>query len=331
MKRVVSVLITFYNQKEYVNTALSSVMSQETDFDFEVLIGDDGSSDGTVEEIQKWVEKYPNQIRIVSNNYSDKNIPGGFRASRNRINLLKNVMGEYFIFLDGDDYWDNNHKLQRQVDILDNPANLSCVACGHLIDMLYEDGTKKTWTNKGLQEGHISLKKYWTKFYVHTDTLLVRSSVISKLPLQLLENNFNDNMITFSILQHGDLYYIPESMAVYLQTGDGIWTANNIIVNNIRNLFLCDFAIAINPYLKQVSLKRMSYSWHILYLNRGEIDINELKIYLVEAEDKHLEYSLSWIRYNQLSDSEKRRLKRTANRLGWKYIPGEVYRALKKR
>ena len=61
----VSVLVTFYNQEDYVDEALQSVFDQKCDFDFEVLIGDDGSTDGTMAKLQEWKQKYPEQ-RVLS-------------------------------------------------------------------------------------------------------------------------------------------------------------------------------------------------------------------------------------------------------------------------
>ena len=96
----VSVLITFYNQERYVDRALQSVFEQKTNFDFEVLVGDDGSSDGTCNSVNSWKEKYPNIIKLYVMEREGEGHIAGFRASRNRLNLLKHVKGEYFIYLD---------------------------------------------------------------------------------------------------------------------------------------------------------------------------------------------------------------------------------------
>ena len=59
-----SVLVTFYNQKDYVDRALRSILLQNTDFEYEILVGDDGSTDGTLDKIKEWQAKYPNKISV---------------------------------------------------------------------------------------------------------------------------------------------------------------------------------------------------------------------------------------------------------------------------
>ncbi len=221
----VSVLVTFYNQEKYVDRALESVFCQKTNFGVEVLVGDDGSSDGTQKKVQCWIEKYPDRTKLLVMPRNEQKYAPGFRASQNRLNLLKNVRGKFFIYLDGDDFFCDENKLQKQVEILEKAENSGCIGCGHPIYALFPDGTKKNFGgNERLSEGIVDAKKYWKYSYLHTDTLLFRSSVIEKLPVDLLDCVFNDNLITFSIIQHGNLYYLPQTMAVYEQTGDGIFT-----------------------------------------------------------------------------------------------------------
>ena len=120
----VSVLVTFYNQEDYVDEALQSV------FDFEVLIGDDGSTDGTMAKLQKWKQKYPDRMEIyVMDREPGVKYNSSQRASRNRLNLLQYVKGEYFAYLDGDDFYIDDHKLQKQVEIMDQPENAKCPQC----------------------------------------------------------------------------------------------------------------------------------------------------------------------------------------------------------
>ena len=98
-----SVLVTFYNQKDYVDRALRSILLQNTDFEYEILVGDDGSTDGTLDKIKEWQAKYPNKISVyIMDRQEGKKYNSSFRASRNRINLLKYVKGKYFTYLDGD-------------------------------------------------------------------------------------------------------------------------------------------------------------------------------------------------------------------------------------
>lgn len=305
MEPRVSVLITFYNQEQYVDQALQSVIEQKTDFGVKILVGDDGSNDQTQERVRHWMDKFPGRIEMFVMERAPGKHVGGFRASRNRLNLLQRVTTEYFIFLDGDDWFSFDGKLARQVAILDDPANQDCVACGHDTDMLFADGRRTKMSSHALKEGKYSPREYWERLYFHTDSLLARSSVIPTIDARLLENNFNDNMITFAIIQRGSLYYLPFSWAVYRQTGDGIWTSGNAVVNHLRNLFLYDLCNRVNPALRPATERRFRHTWRSLLKLRRQIDATALAPYAQEAADKRLANSLAWIHYRELPWNQK--------------------------
>lgn len=301
----ISVLVTFYNQEKYVDRVIKSIIDQKMNFGMKILVGDDGSTDNTQEIVRKWMKKYPDKIEMHIMNRSPEKHISGFRASSNRLNLLRYVDTEYFIFLDGDDYFDYELKLQKQVDILDDYKNKDCVACGHDIDMLYPDGKRVSMSSKKWREGKYSAKKYWKDMYFHTDTLLIRSCVIPKIDKKILENNFNDNMITFSVIQQGSVYYIPKSWGVYVQTGDGIWTSEKKVVNQIRNMYMYDLCNIINPRFKMQTSHRFSNVWLDVFMLRHHINSKELKEYSIEARDKGMIYSYRWIHYQDLDNVKK--------------------------
>ena len=303
----VDVLITFYNQEQFVDPAISSVIGQKGDFELHILVGDDGSDDQTVLMIRKWMQRFPNTIRLFQMPRSEGTAyVGGFRASDNRLNLLRHVSSDYFIFLDGDDYFDDENKLQIQLTALEKPENRDCIACGHLLDAIYKDGTRETYAPLfPPEERKYTLREYWSRGYVSTDTLLARSSAISSIPTDLVEHNFNDNLITFTILRQGKLYYIPKSMAVYRRTDDGIWTGSTGIIQNLRNIFLYDLVMRLEPSLaKEIGL-RFAGSWEYLYQNRHMIRAEDLTPYRREAKEKDLKYSTLWIEYHSLNSEQK--------------------------
>ncbi len=295
----VSVLVTFYNQEKYVDRALKSIINQQTDFGVHIIVGDDGSSDKTCEFVRGWEERHPGKIELHIMDRLEGNQFPGFRASRNRLNLLKYVNTEYFAYLDGDDFFCYEEKLQRQVDIMDNPSNSDCSACAHNIDLLYSDGRRFPLLSAKIKERKYEPKEYWKSLYFHTDTLLIRSKVIPKINVTLLENCFNDNMITFSVIQEGKLYYLNESWAVYYQTGDGIWTAHNKVVNSIRSLQTYEICNMINPDMKNETDYRFSFTWLALLFNRKKIKVAELGAFCEEAQDKKMKHVNDWIHYDE--------------------------------
>lgn len=183
----VSVLVTFYNQEDYVDEALQSVFDQKCDFDFEVLIGDDGSTDGTMEKLQEWKQKYPDRMEIyVMDREPGVKYNSSQRASRNRLNLLQYVKGEYFAYLDGDDFYIDDHKLQKQVEIMDQPENAKYAVCAHNV-YAYDEKTKEN--TPFLNCNHTMKLKgttYWGRFYFHPDSILMRSAYIKDIPMDVV-------------------------------------------------------------------------------------------------------------------------------------------------
>ena len=120
-KPLVSVLVTPYNQKAYIRQTLDSILMQECNFDFEVVIGEDCSTDGTREICQEYALKYPKQIVLCLNEKNKGLIDNYF-------DVFLKARGVYMADCGGDDYWLTKSKLQEQVDILENHPNVSLVA-----------------------------------------------------------------------------------------------------------------------------------------------------------------------------------------------------------
>lgn len=270
----VSVLITFYNQEKYVDECLASVFSQKTSFGYKVVIGDDGSTDGTLDKIKEWQDKYPGRISVVVMPREDgKKYIGGTRASRNRLAILEKVDTKYFQYLDGDDYWTDENKLQTCYDILEKPENADCSGCGHAINMFHEDDPSKVkrLPGKNVKEGKYHIERYWKDMYFHTDTILFRSENIAKIPRDLLKDSFNDNLITYSFMQFGPMYYVDKEMVAYRQNDNGIWAGEKRTVSVIREMILYDMEYKINPSLRLASHQRHLKNFIYVYKNGDQI------------------------------------------------------------
>ncbi|WP_196809820.1 glycosyltransferase family 2 protein [Butyrivibrio sp. MB2005] len=108
----VSVIVATYNQEKYIRHTLESIVAQKTNFAFEVLVGDDCSTDGTAEIVNEFAEKYPD---IIIPYLREKNL--GIYG--NIPELLTHAKGEFIAIIEGDDYWIDDYKLQKQADFLD--------------------------------------------------------------------------------------------------------------------------------------------------------------------------------------------------------------------
>ena len=114
---MVSVSLICYNQEKYISKAIDSVLMQKTKFDYEIVLSDDCSTDDTAEICKKYAEKYPDIIRLIKR---DKNIGG----VRNYLENYKLCKGKYISYLEGDDFFVDPYKLQKQVDFLEIPMDI---------------------------------------------------------------------------------------------------------------------------------------------------------------------------------------------------------------
>ena len=142
----ISVLITTYNLEKYIEKTLNSVLKQKTTFNYEILIGDDGSTDSTLNIVKK-ISKDSNINIKIYKNFRDNNKQYNpiYRASRNRLNLLKHAKGNFVTFLDGDDFYLSDNLLQKEYNILLH--NKNCVMCGCDIIFYYESKKGGTRVN----------------------------------------------------------------------------------------------------------------------------------------------------------------------------------------
>jgi len=116
----VSVCITTYNLEKYISKCLDSVLRQKTKFDYEILVGDDNSIDNTLNILRVYERKYPEKIKVIHHT-------GNIGVNANDYSLITRASGEYIAWCDGDDYWIDDYKLQKQVDFLDINPQFSCV------------------------------------------------------------------------------------------------------------------------------------------------------------------------------------------------------------
>ncbi|MGN1340563.1 MAG: glycosyltransferase family 2 protein, partial [Oscillospiraceae bacterium] len=125
---LVSVVLVCYNQEKYIAQALDSVLMQKTDFPFEIIVGDDASGDTTPDIVMQRCEQYPDRIRFIRR---ETNIG----ATRNAYELMLLCRGRYIAYLEGDDYWTDEYKLQKQADFLiGHPDYLGCTSRFHVVD-----------------------------------------------------------------------------------------------------------------------------------------------------------------------------------------------------
>lgn len=209
----VSVCVITYNQVNYIRQCLKSILDQKTEFYFEVIVGDDCSTDGTLEVVREFAHKHPEIVKLV---YQEKNVGwvGNYAATRNL------ATGKYIAHLDGDDFALPG-KLQRQYDIFE--ANANCVLVSHDMKLLSSGGSPLSRTFRRHRAGRNTLLDLYQElpFFAHSSKM-VRSDV-DKGVLREAAKHTIDVELHVKMAKQGDIFHIDEPLGVY-RTGVGIAT-----------------------------------------------------------------------------------------------------------
>lgn len=284
----VSVLITAYNIKEYIAQTMESVLNQKTEFTYEVLVGDDGSDDGTLEILSEYEKRYPDRIRIYSmERETGRKYNRVERSAANRLNLLEKAKGNYCTFLDGDDYYTSDQRLQRMVEVLERPENKDCIMCAHNLTMVYPDGVK-TPLLRAKRERKLSLKQYWKLMFVQSNAVLFRNRYRESAPTENCARFFDDNNIIYWLFQMGKMYYLPECMGAYRQVTGSSWNAIDRLKRSASNMIGYAVELELNPKGRRLSNIRHYPDYAYLFRHRKEIDQESCDPFYGTAMQHHL-------------------------------------------
>lgn len=299
----ITALITAYNQKQYIEEAVESVLNQVCRFDFDVVVGDDGSDDGTWELLQyKYGQNDKIRLIRMPRGENTDNV-GATRASRIRLELLKYVTGEYFCFLDGDDFYSDLDKFQKQVEILDDVRQKDCTICASNMALYREKGGSNSVQPMyayGKKAGRIERHFCWKNTFFHANACVFRSNIIKKLPYDILDCVYNDHMIFFSALAKGEVYYIPDITMHYRQVMTGsIWTSGNTAVGTIRGGMAIDICNQINFNLKKESDYRYRRNMYDLYRMRNTLNSAEFVYWYELAKKLNCKFTVNIFDYAQ--------------------------------
>jgi len=224
-KPKVSVCVMTYNHAPFIRQALNGVLIQETGFPFEVCIGEDESSDGTREICLTYAERHPDTIRLFLRNRVDVIYVDGKPTGRfNIVETLKACRGTYIALLDGDDYWTSPHKLQRQVEFLDQ--NPQVAVCGHNIRAVDETGADHPEYQWSKPEKTFSTTSDVLQFdLLPACSCVFRASSIANLPSWFLEVRMADWPLQILASLHGEIAFLDEVMASYRIHPGGVWSS----------------------------------------------------------------------------------------------------------
>lgn len=210
----VSVCMITYNHECYITQAIEGVLMQKTDFPFELVIGEDCSTDKTRMIVETYAREYSDLIRLLP---SGQNL--GMQA--NVVRTLKACRGQYIAFCEGDDYWIDLRKLQKQVDALEADTSLS--ACGHGAWTERIEG-RSAYGDADCLGRRLHVEDYLARNPLATVTMCFCASYVQPLPSWFGKGWVCDWPLWMYLASKGDILVLPEKMAVYRVHAGGVWS-----------------------------------------------------------------------------------------------------------
>jgi glycosyltransferase involved in cell wall biosynthesis len=209
----VSVHMITYNHEEFIGQALESALGQVTDFPFEIVVGEDASSDRTREIVKQYAARHPERIRVL---LRETNI--GMR--QNYVDTMRACRGEYIAFLEGDDFWTSPLKLQKQYDVLD--ADPKYAICSHNVVVVAANirTEKFTTASSPHRDGTIEdVIRY--RYPMPTCGIMIRN-LLRDFPEWFARIDNLDYATQLLVARHGMVRFLDEPMGVYRKHGGGV-------------------------------------------------------------------------------------------------------------
>ena len=283
----VTVLLITYNHEMYIAQAIESVLMQETNFGYEIVIGEDCSTDKTRQILIEYQQKYSDNIRLLLH---EKNLG----ANANYRKTYSECNSEYLAYLEGDDYWIDKKKLQKQFEFLENNKDFSmCFTGAKRIDEngavihanMVPEQYRKNLSQRELIDGYMPPGP--TAFARRYPLMLPDCS------LRLINQDFFE---TVMIAEYGDFGYLPEITSCSRMHSGGVWSMKNEEYYAMHSLELSEALLEYFGYkYKDMLLSKVRWRYDLLiclYLRKNKF---------VKLIFLYLRLSISMIRY-ELTD-----------------------------
>jgi glycosyltransferase involved in cell wall biosynthesis len=218
---LVSVLCITYNHENYISQALDSFLMQETDFPYEIIVHDDASTAGPPEIIREYLRRYPAKLKVILQ--TENQMSKGSSVIDEF--LIPAAAGKYAALCEGDDYWTDPHKLQKQADYM--KANPQCSLCVHASDYVHPDGSfmreEKRYPESCLvPTGEVILGGGG---FCHTGSIMTYLQLYRTLPDYCHMLPIGDYPLQIYLASSGETYYFADKMSAYRFNAAGSWTS----------------------------------------------------------------------------------------------------------
>ena len=275
---LVSVLVITYNHQSYIRQCLDSILIQKTTFPFELIIGEDESSDSTREICIEYKSRFPHKINLILNKRKDViYIDGKPTPHNNAIQCLKAARGKYIALCEGDDYWTDPYKLQKQVDFLEAHGEYSM--CFHGIRVVdIEGNAHENMYHYPDQYCSIGMEIMAEQPIVPTCSVLMKNLFLKdSIPDYFARVHSGlDYALVLYAAQKGDVYFITDVMAVY-RYGGGVWSCLSTEVKTSNHLkFLASMFPHFNKEIQKGLVNQICRTLILVPLFRQEVLIHHI-------------------------------------------------------
>jgi glycosyltransferase involved in cell wall biosynthesis len=273
----VSVAIITYNHENFIAQAIESILMQVVDFDYEIIIGEDCSSDKTGNIVVNYRNRFPDRIKVL---LKEKNVG----MMENFIQTIKACRGQYVALCEGDDYWTSPHKLQRQVDFLERHSDYAI--CFHNAIKICEDGSREAKTYCSVtQKITPTFEDLLIKNFIPTCSVMFRRGLFNEFPDWCYNLRMADWPLHIFNAQHGKIRYLNEVMGVYRVHSGGLWSSASETQNYKDTIVLLDY---VNAYLgfkyeKQIKASKAKAYYKLAAAYANSADIVNAELYLKKS------------------------------------------------
>lgn len=263
-KPLVAIFMVTYNHENFIREAIESVLNQNTNFEYLLVIGEDCSKDATLIICKEYQEQFPHKILLIAN--SENKGP-----MLNALQVYKACFSsgaKYIAMLEGDDYWCDESKLQKQVDCLE--LQKSCVGCFSNTSVINDKGVFLHDVNLDTFKREISITEVGS-FWMPTVSFCFRRNYLKPVinSKRFRDVNNGDMFLYYLMSQFGNYIYVNTAPSCYRQHPGGIWSGLKVInqyeKNQVSNYIIYDELL---PEFKNVLIERIrqNYTWQLNYL-----------------------------------------------------------------
>lgn len=326
----ISFLVTYYQQKQYIAQSMEALLALKKPEEWEILIGDDGSSDGSIELAQSYVDRDPEHIRLfVMDRDPQQKTLAIERASANRLNLVRHATGDCYCLMDGDDFYSETDFVPQAVEILENHPEVAVV--GFDTWMYREGGAEHPRKKGGGKPDFLHREKYLRWQYTHAGACVIRN-IHTPENLAMLEklNYFDDNEITLNALSFGKMVRVHRPVYAYRQQASSMYVAMSPAERAALNVAAMGTALKImGPEWEKALYARFAtgvlMAWNLRRHLKGDIRPEKYEAYLTICRRAGFEAGAKLLRYADLPEQDRKEVRALVRRAAWESPPRILY------